>query len=113
MTFSSLTLSWMPHCTPQKQQWVLTSRSGVPRPCQPPGGVSWRWGPYCAISCAVVCGRVVMEIDSLRDERPSSAKAPHPCPLPEGEGEKRCAPPHPPSHVLATRPPDAAGSAGR
>ena len=28
MTWLSLTLSWMPHCWPQKQQWVLTSRSG-------------------------------------------------------------------------------------
>src|SRR5262249_50148641 len=28
MTSLSLTLSWMPHCWPQKQQWVFTSRSG-------------------------------------------------------------------------------------
>src|SRR5689334_22181894 len=28
MTSLSLTLSWMPHCCPQKQQCVLTTRSG-------------------------------------------------------------------------------------
>src|SRR5437762_6694204 len=28
MTALSLTLSWMPHCCPQKQQCVLTRRSG-------------------------------------------------------------------------------------
>ena len=27
------TLSWMPHCWPQKQQWVFTSRSGGWRAC--------------------------------------------------------------------------------
>ena len=28
ITWSSLTLSWMPHCCPQKQQCVFTRRSG-------------------------------------------------------------------------------------
>ena len=34
----SLTLSWMPHCWPQKQQCVLTSRSGstAGRQARPP-----------------------------------------------------------------------------
>jgi hypothetical protein len=27
-TSLSFTLSWMPHCWPQKQQWVFTSLSG-------------------------------------------------------------------------------------
>src|SRR5919108_4791748 len=61
ITALSLTLSWIPHCTPQKQQCVLTRRSASPRPCHPPGGVSWRWGPYCAVSCTSVCGGVVIK----------------------------------------------------
>src|SRR5262252_8868942 len=65
MTVLSLTLSWMPHCTPQKQQCVFTSRSDDSRPCQPPGGVSWRWGPYCVMRCASVCGRAGMGTDLL------------------------------------------------
>jgi hypothetical protein len=39
-TFSSRTLSWMPHCIPQNEQWVFTSRSGgrLAASSQPPGG---------------------------------------------------------------------------
>src|SRR5262245_16022165 len=46
-TAPSRTFNWMPHCWPQKQQWVLTSRSGgcVRSSPQPPGGVKARCGP--------------------------------------------------------------------
>ena len=30
ITYLSLTFSWIPHCCPQKQQCVRTSRSGSP-----------------------------------------------------------------------------------
>src|SRR6516225_9104514 len=55
-TWLSLTLSWMPHCTPQKQQWVLTVLSASAAAPQPPAGVSLRCGPYCAISASSVTG---------------------------------------------------------
>jgi hypothetical protein len=40
MTFSSRTFNWMPHCMPQKEQWVFTRRSGGRRVdfSHPPGG---------------------------------------------------------------------------
>src|SRR6185295_639839 len=59
-TWFSFTLSWMPHCTPQKQQCVLTSLSASAAAPQPPGGVSARCGPYCSINCSTVCGSLAM-----------------------------------------------------
>src|SRR6266545_5578515 len=54
MTWLSRTLSWMPHCCPQKQQWVLTRRSAgcSDSSSQPPGGTWDGWGPYCAASAS-------------------------------------------------------------
>src|SRR6266536_6118593 len=53
------TLSWMPHCWPQKQQWVLTSFSGASC-CHPPGGTYWRCGPYRSASDSSDCGGLAM-----------------------------------------------------
>src|SRR6187200_885932 len=68
MTWLSFTLNWMPHCWPQKQQCVFTSRSGsalVDR--RAPVGAD-RCGPYrsmmrssstgiVAISLLLDCGK--------------------------------------------------------
>src|SRR5438552_11735407 len=42
----------MPHCWPQKQQWVFTRRSAGLRDssCQPPGGIYAGCGPNCSVS---------------------------------------------------------------
>src|SRR5262245_51986677 len=41
MTSLPFTFNWMPHCCPQKQQWVLTSLSGSTE-------ASTRWPPWYA-----------------------------------------------------------------
>src|SRR5262249_31604059 len=41
----SFTCSSRPHCWPQKQQCVRTTRSGAPTGVHPPGGTSWQCGP--------------------------------------------------------------------
>src|SRR5476651_2528212 len=51
-TWFSFTLSWIPHCTPQKQQWVLTSLSGSAAAIQPPAGCDTACGPYRSISAS-------------------------------------------------------------
>src|SRR5262245_9555679 len=50
----------MPHCTPQKQQWVLTVLSASAAAPHPPAGVSLRWGPYCSIRDSSVTGSLAM-----------------------------------------------------
>src|SRR5664280_3788960 len=37
----------MPHCCPQKQQWVFTSFSSAPVCSQPPEGTRFKVGPNC------------------------------------------------------------------
>src|SRR5436190_6876819 len=68
-TWLSLTLSWMPHCTPQKQQWVFTSLSASPAAPQPPAGVSLRCGPYWAISASSVTGILATACSRIAKER--------------------------------------------
>src|SRR5204863_7207934 len=62
MTSRPRTLSWMPHCCPQKQQWVLTSLSAGCRDSsrQPPGGTKFRCGPYRSISASTGMGGLAM-----------------------------------------------------
>src|SRR5690349_21550715 len=54
VTRPSRTFNWMPHCWPQKQQWVWTRRSGacVRSSPQPPGGVNDGCGPKRSTSAA-------------------------------------------------------------
>src|SRR6185436_6336763 len=56
----------MPHCTPQKQQWVLTTLSASAAAPHPPAGVSLRWGPYSAISDSSVTGNLAMTLHHRR-----------------------------------------------
>src|SRR5262245_27153594 len=65
-TWFPFTLSWMPHCWPQKQQWVLTSRSGsraVSSRCP-----VWydRSGPNLCSSSGVAGASVAMRADLAR-----------------------------------------------
>src|SRR5581483_9642499 len=62
MIMFSRTLSWMPHCWPQKQQCVFTSLSAgcVASFCQPPGGVKLKRGPNCSISASGERGGLAM-----------------------------------------------------
>src|SRR4051794_17548364 len=63
-TLLSLTLSFTPHCWPQKQQCVLTTRSGSPMGAQPKGGTSCGWGPYWATIDGMAMGSLA--ISALR-----------------------------------------------
>src|SRR6516225_7646585 len=49
MTWLFFTLSWMPHCWPQKQQWVLTKRSGSADVSSLSPPEYPRCGPNCAM----------------------------------------------------------------
>ena len=49
MTLLCLTLSWMPHCTPQKQQCVFTSLSGSLTSVQSGGIARLSVGPYLSL----------------------------------------------------------------
>src|SRR5262249_47053395 len=57
-TVFPFTLSWMPHCWPQKQQWVLTSRSGSADVSSRSPDWYARSGPNFASSSGVAGGSV-------------------------------------------------------
>src|SRR4051812_41274825 len=59
-TWFCFTLSWMPHWSPQKQQWVLTSLSGSPAAPQPPDGSAAACGPYRSMSASSGSGGLAM-----------------------------------------------------
>src|SRR5215831_9161412 len=60
MTSLSFTFSWMPHCCPQKQQCVLTSRSGsTEESARWPAGYAFN-GPNLASSSGVRAGSVAI-----------------------------------------------------
>src|SRR5262249_55613315 len=60
MTSLSFTLSWMPHCCPQKQQCVLTSRSGsIDESMRWPVGYAFS-GPNLASSSGVRGGSAAL-----------------------------------------------------
>src|SRR5262245_32416128 len=53
----------MPHCWPQKQQWVFTSFSPLrfAESTQPPGGTYLSVGPYCRLKVSTGCGGLAMQ----------------------------------------------------
>ena len=58
MTSLSFTLSWMPHCWPQKQQCVLTSRSGSAEVDSRSPDMTARCGPNRSIVSLLLAGIV-------------------------------------------------------
>src|SRR5579859_1650533 len=46
----------MPHCCPQKQQWVLTMRSGSTSAFHPCAGIRFSVGPNCDTNSGIVTG---------------------------------------------------------
>src|SRR6185369_3560684 len=48
----------MPHCCPQKQQWVFTNFSAgwMDSSCHPPGGTYCKCGPNCSFSASADAG---------------------------------------------------------
>src|SRR6476646_3512189 len=59
----------MPHCCPQKQQCVLTIRSGSTSAFQPLAGIRFRVGPNCATSSGIVTGGLAINFSLILKQR--------------------------------------------
>src|ERR1041384_3815958 len=58
----------MPHCWPQKQQWVSTIRSGSTSAFQPVAGIRFRVGPNWATNSGISTGGLAINsLELLRD----------------------------------------------
>jgi hypothetical protein len=75
-TWLSFTLSWMPHCCPQKQQCVFTRRSASPSGCQPSAGSDCSRGPKRATRFSIVSGSFAIAQDPSGRGRPCCRQRP-------------------------------------
>src|SRR5688572_16632837 len=70
MTTLSLTLSWMPHCWLQKQQWVLTSVSGSTSVARRSPVMRAQCGPNCRVILTSSTGTVAIRLHPFRSRCP-------------------------------------------
>src|SRR5436305_11265691 len=85
MTRLSFTLSWIPHCCPQKQQCVLTSRSGSTYAFHPVAGIRLSVGPNCVTNSGIVIGGLAIYLSLVLREQLGGCLVRatcHPGPLP-------------------------------
>src|SRR6516164_6831082 len=83
----SFTLSWMPHCTPQNEQCVFTSRSGCAAASQPPAGASAGCGPYSSMRDERSAGSLAIALDSFDGYALRASQPPPPAARAEVEVE--------------------------